>query len=194
MRPSVEKDPVHFEFREGTYPPRDYREYLVWSSIRTWVKFVGYECTLCAPLVVEDNKPSEVSRTTEIIVLIIFFGLACPLQLIFCIEIVIAGIKGGMRRGDMNNLKRSVIIIMLTVVPATTSHARHYSEPSEDIAWEEVSMAGEVFSAGTVISFLPNGARSIIIEQTQYFVSGGNWFLPVADKEGVKYQVVFAPM
>ncbi len=94
----------------------------------------------------------------------------------------------------MNNLARSVVVIILTVVPAATSYARHYSAPSEEIAWEEVSMASEVYSEGTVLSFLPDGARSIIIEQTQYFVSGGNWFLPVADKEGVKYQVVFAPI
>jgi hypothetical protein len=95
--------------------------------------------------------------------------------------------------GDMNNLVRSAAIIMLIIVPAATGHARYYAPP-EEIAWEEVAMASDFFSAGTVTSFLPNGARSIIIEQIQYFVSGENWFLPVASKDGVKYRVVFAPM
>lgn len=83
---------------------------------------------------------------------------------------------------------------MFTVVPLTTSHAWNYYAPSEGGAWEEISMDSETFPAGTVVSFLPNGARSVIIERTQYFVSGGNWFRPIISKEGIKYQVVFAPV
>ncbi len=95
----------------------------------------------------------------------------------------------------MNNLVRSVAILMFVVALAKTSHAIGYYYPTtEEVDWEEVSKANEIFSAGTVFSFLPNGARAIIIERTQYFISGKNWFLPVVDKEGIKYQVVFAPM
>ena len=95
----------------------------------------------------------------------------------------------------MNRIVRSVVIsIILIVVPSTTSYAWYYYAAPEEGAWEEISMESETFSAGTIVPFLPNGARSVIIEQTQYFVSGGNWFLPIINKDGVKYQVVFAPV
>ena len=95
----------------------------------------------------------------------------------------------------LNRMMRSVVIAsMLTVVPSSTSYAWYSYASPEDGAWEEISMENETFSAGTVISFLPNGARSVIIERTQYFVSGGNWFLPIIIEERVKYQVVFAPV
>lgn len=83
---------------------------------------------------------------------------------------------------------------MLSVVFATGAYGLYdYSLP-EEANWQEISLESRTLSAGTVISFLPNGARSVIIERTQYFVSGGNWFLPIINKEGVKYQVVFAPV
>ena len=87
-----------------------------------------------------------------------------------------------------------VIAVMFTVVPSSTSYAWYSYASPEDGAWEEISMDSETYSAGTIISFLPNGAKSIIIERTQYFVSGGNWFLPIINKEKVNYQVVFAPV
>lgn len=91
---------------------------------------------------------------------------------------------------------RIAITVMLAVVPATVSHAWYYyaNATPDDAVWEEVSLESETLPAGTVIAALPNGARSVIIERTQYFVSGGNWFLPVMSKDGVKYQVVFAPV
>ena len=95
----------------------------------------------------------------------------------------------------MKSLVRSVVIaIMLIVVPSATSYAWYSYTAQEDGTWEEISMGSETFSAGTVVPFLPNGAKSVIIERTQYFVSGGNWFLPIINEEGVKYQVVFAPV
>ena len=95
----------------------------------------------------------------------------------------------------MKKIGRIVVIgIMLTVVPSTTSHAEYIYAAPEDGAWEEISIGHETFSAGTVVPFLPDGARSVIIERTQYFISGGNWFLPIINKDGVKYQVVFAPV
>jgi hypothetical protein len=95
----------------------------------------------------------------------------------------------------MNKIMRSTAIaIAITLAPSATSHAWTDYTPPEDGVWEEISMDMEVFSAGTVLPFLPDGARSMIIERTQYFVSGGNWFLPIVSEEGVKYQIVFAPM
>ena len=91
-------------------------------------------------------------------------------------------------------VQRVVIAVMFTVVSSSTSYAWYSYASPEDGVWEEISMDSETFSAGTIISFLPNGATSIIIQGTQYFVSGGNWFLPIINKEGVKYQVVFAPV
>ncbi len=80
------------------------------------------------------------------------------------------------------------------LVSSVTSHAWYYYANTEETVWEEVSVESETLPAGTVISVLPNGARSVIIERTQYFISGGNWFLPIISDEGVKYQVVFAPV
>ena len=95
----------------------------------------------------------------------------------------------------MNKMIRSFVIAgMLIVVPSSTSYAWYAYASPEEGAWEEISMDSETFSAGTVISFLPNGAKSVIIQRTQYFVSGGNWFLPIITNERVKYQVVFAPV
>jgi hypothetical protein len=95
----------------------------------------------------------------------------------------------------MNRVMRSVVIFfMLIAVSSTTSHAWYYYANAKETVWEEVSTESETLPAGTVISVLPDGARSVIIERTQYFISGGNWFLPIISNEGVKYQVVFAPV
>jgi len=99
-------------------------------------------------------------------------------------------------RGVIMNrlLQGCAIAIVLTVGSATTGFALYQYTPPEENIREGVLLDSQIFSAGTVIPFLPNGARSVIIEQTQYFVSGGNWFLPIINEEGVRYQVVFAPV
>jgi hypothetical protein len=95
----------------------------------------------------------------------------------------------------MNRVVGSIVIVfMLILFTGVTSHAWYYYANTGETVWEEISVESETFPAGTVISFLPNGARSVIIEGTQYFISGGNWFLPVISSEGIKYQVVFAPV
>lgn len=73
-------------------------------------------------------------------------------------------------------------------------NAWYYYTPPEGGTWEKASLESEIFPTGTIIPFLPNGARSVIIERTQYFISGENWFLPIVNDKGVKYQVVFAPV
>ncbi len=95
----------------------------------------------------------------------------------------------------MNRVVESIVIVfMLILFTGVTSHAWYYYANTGETVWEETSVESETLPAGTVISFLPNGARSVIIEKTQYFISGGNWFLPIISNEGVKYQVVFAPV
>lgn len=87
-----------------------------------------------------------------------------------------------------------IIFCTLVLVSGERSHAWYYYANTEGVVWEEVSVESETLPVGTVISALPNGARSVTIEGTQYFVTGGNWFLPVISDKGVMYQVVFAPM
>jgi hypothetical protein len=86
------------------------------------------------------------------------------------------------------------IALMLTIVSSSAGYARYFDAIPENAVWDEVSMDSDIFPAGTIISFLPNGARAVIVERTQYFISGGNWFLPIVNTDGVKYQVVFAPL
>jgi len=95
----------------------------------------------------------------------------------------------------MNRVVGSIVIFFtLVLLTGETSHAWYYYANTEEVVWEEISVESETLPAGTIISVLPNGARSVIIEGKQYFISGGNWFLPVISGEGVKYQVVFAPV
>ena len=84
--------------------------------------------------------------------------------------------------------------VMLTVIYSTPGFAWYYYASADDRVREEIPTDRETLPIGTVISVLPNGAKSIIIERTQYFISGENWFLPMVTKEGVKFQVVFAPL
>lgn len=99
--------------------------------------------------------------------------------------------RGGER---MNRIARLfAIAIMVTIAFSSVGFAWSYYVPPEDLVVQDELVSAEVYAAGTVIAYLPNGAKSIIIEQTQYFVSGGNWFLPIAN-EGVQYLVVLAPV
>jgi hypothetical protein len=90
-------------------------------------------------------------------------------------------------------IRHFAIAMLLTVVTSSVGFAWSYYVEPETVALQDESGGTETFSAGTVISLLPDGARSITIERTQYFISGGNWFLPIA-QEGVKYLVVLAPV
>ncbi len=86
------------------------------------------------------------------------------------------------------------VVSILTVLYVTPGYAWYYYAGADDRVWEEISSERETLPVGAVISSLPNGARAIFIEQTQYFVSGENWFVPIINEEGIKYQVVFAPV
>lgn len=99
-----------------------------------------------------------------------------------------------MMKNRVHGIAGIAVAIMVTVVYSTPGFAWYYFASAEDRIWEEISTERKVLAVGTIVSALPNGARSIIIEQTQYFVSGENWFLPIIDKEGIRFQVVFAPV
>jgi hypothetical protein len=85
------------------------------------------------------------------------------------------------------------IAMLLTVASSRVAFGWSYYVSPEDVVVQDELVGIGTFAAGTVITFLPDGARAIIIERTQYFVSGGNWFLAIA-REGVKYLVVLAPV
>lgn len=86
-----------------------------------------------------------------------------------------------------------LLVLLLTVFTVAGPAWSSYVLPEDEVIGQ-VMFGSETLSAGTIIPYLPDGARSVIIDQKQYFVSGGNWFLPVVGEEGVKYQVVFAPV
>ena len=78
-------------------------------------------------------------------------------------------------------------------------YAENFFTAHDEISWENVSSEDilqgiETFTAGTLVFFLPNDAKSLLIEQDQYFISGGNWFQPVIKDERVAFLVVFAPI
>lgn len=95
-------------------------------------------------------------------------------------------------------MSRSVILaLILTIV--LPGYAENYYAAQDGSTWENISSedilsGSETFIAGTIISYLPNGARSLLIEQNQYFISGGNWFLPIIKDGRVAFLVVFAPI
>ncbi len=93
---------------------------------------------------------------------------------------------------------RSVIIALILII-VLPGYAENYFAAQDESIWENVSSEDilkgtETFTAGTVVSYLPDGARSILIERNQYFISGGNWFQPVIKDDQVAFLVVFAPI
>ena len=88
------------------------------------------------------------------------------------------------------NLILPVMIILSTASPGA---GIYYVEPIDGVM-EVASIAGSgPLIAGTMVDHLPDGARSVTIENTQYFVSSGNWFVAVF--EGcIHYMVVLAPI
>jgi len=87
------------------------------------------------------------------------------------------------------NLLLPVILILSTATPG----AGEYYVDSIDGVFEVASVAGSgPLIAGTMVETLPDGARSVTIENTQYFVSSGNWFVAVFEGT-IHYMVVLAP-
>lgn len=86
------------------------------------------------------------------------------------------------------------VVSLVTALYAKPGYAWYYYADAKDRVREELPSERKTLRVGAVVSSLPNGTRAIFIEQTQYFVSGENWFLPIINKEGIRYQVVFAPV
>jgi hypothetical protein len=88
------------------------------------------------------------------------------------------------------NLILPVMIVLSTASPGA---GLYYVGPSDDFI-EVASVAGSgPLMVGTMVAHLPDGARSVTIEDTQYFVSNGNWFVAVVEG-GIHYMVVLAPI
>lgn len=83
--------------------------------------------------------------------------------------------------------------MIITVASSKAAFGWSYYVPVEEVIVQDDLIGTETYEAGTVISYLPDGAKSVIIDRTQYFVSGGNWFLPIVGEE-IQYLVVLAPV
>lgn len=89
---------------------------------------------------------------------------------------------------------RSVILsIVLVLIISSGSYGWTYNDLAETKGAESSNDLKQFLAAGTVISYLPDGARSVIVDNTQYFVAQGVWFLPVM-KSTVQYMVVLDPV
>lgn len=89
------------------------------------------------------------------------------------------------------NLVLPVVIILSTATPGAGWY--YIDEPMDQVVeLSALSVSGPLV-AGALVDHLPNGARSVIIENTQYFVSSGNWFVAVFEG-GIQYMVVLAPV
>lgn len=88
------------------------------------------------------------------------------------------------------NLLLPLIIILSTATPGA---GEYYVDPFDGVI-EVAFLAGSCpLIAGTMVDNLPDGARSVTIENTQYFVSSGNWFVAVFEGD-IHYMVVLAPV
>lgn len=88
------------------------------------------------------------------------------------------------------NLLVPVLLILSTASPGA---GVYYVEPIGGVVEVASIAAGGPLIAGTMVDYLPDGARSVTIENTQYFVSSGNWFVAVFEG-GIHYMVVLAPV
>ncbi|BHH84598.1 hypothetical protein [Desulforhopalus sp. 52FAK] len=89
------------------------------------------------------------------------------------------------------NLILPVLIILSTATPGA---GKYFVEDPIDEVVELSALAGAgPFVTGTLLDHLPDGARSVTIENTQYFVSSGNWFVAIFEG-GIHYMVVLAPV
>jgi len=83
-----------------------------------------------------------------------------------------------------------VLIILSTATPGAGAYYVNPMDGAMEIA--SLDSHGPLVT-GTMVNHLPNGARSVTIENTQYFVSSGNWFVAVFEG-GIQYMVVLAPV
>lgn len=84
-----------------------------------------------------------------------------------------------------------MIIVLVTASPGA---GWYYFDPGDEtVEIANSDMTGPLV-AGTVLNHLPDGAKAVMIEKRQYFVSSGNWFVAVYDTDTIHYMVVLAPV
>ncbi len=86
-----------------------------------------------------------------------------------------------------------ILPVMIILSTASPGAGLYYVDPSDGLI-EVASVAGSgPLIAGTMVAHLPDGARSVTVENTQYFISSGNWFVAIFEA-GIHYMVVLAPV
>ena len=94
----------------------------------------------------------------------------------------------------MSTLLWNLILPALIVLSTATPGAGwYYVEPIDDAVEVSALYNSGPLVAGTLLDYLPDGARSVMIENTQYFISSGNWFVAVVGGD-IQYMVVLAPV
>jgi hypothetical protein len=94
----------------------------------------------------------------------------------------------------MSTLVWNLLLPVMLVLSTATPGAGVYYVDSIDGVIEVASVADSgPLVAGTIVETLPDGARSVTIEKTQYFVSSSNWFVAVVEGT-IHYMVVLAPL
>ena len=89
------------------------------------------------------------------------------------------------------NLILPVLIILSTATPGAGKY--FIDDPIDEVVELSALTGRGPFVAGTLLDYLPDGARCVTIENTQYFVSSGNWFVAIFEG-GIHYMVVLAPV
>lgn len=95
----------------------------------------------------------------------------------------------------MSTILWNLILPLLIILSTATPGAGKYfiDDPIDEVVEVSSLAGGGPFIAGTLLDYLPDGARSVTIENRQYFVSSGNWFVAVFEG-GIHYMVVLAPV
>lgn len=109
--------------------------------------------------------------------------------------VLIQEINRGKWRNAMRTLLWNLILaVMILLFTATPGAGWYYvDEPMDQVVELTALPARGPLVAGVLVDHLPDGARSVTIENTQYFISSGNWFVAVFDC-GIQYKVVLAPV
>lgn len=84
-----------------------------------------------------------------------------------------------------------MLIILATATPGAGKY--FIDDPIDEMVEMSAISWNSPLAAGTLLEHLPDGARSVTIENRQYFVSSGNWFVAVYEG-GIHYMVVLAPV
>lgn len=95
----------------------------------------------------------------------------------------------------MSSILWNLIVPVLIILSTATPGAGKYfvDDPIDEVVDLSTVAWNSPLMAGTLLEHLPDGARCVTIENKQYFVSSGNWFVAVYEG-GIHYMVVLAPV